>query len=938
MMDQESRDANSLLVEFDRGLQSLNVGDQCEAVVRFTQLFQRHPLPVLIDSACLKLSEAFRQGSNFIRIQISEVFERNQNHLNKIYNVDLFYRNIFTVTTSNDPIARSITLLTLANIASVVSDHKSIHHYISSSLDATNEQEFIATIICAASYVKKSSEFARNIYPRIVSIIDSDTTSVELKLRALDVFDHAFYTAQDAAIVREFLMKVMTGTNLTRLTATCLTLSTKIAFTSVTDILSQISVLTNCFKEDDRQNIKLTALNNLIFLADKSPHVWESSSVEPLIEHLDKKMKPDKRADDQVDTFTCMVLAILSKLLSCKCNFVSTDQRSHIYEIASRLALDSNNIELCAMAFELLTVIHEEQLELLEDDGELSPDLSKQVKEILSAIKTFLTNSSTFVKASRPKSNIQKPYRTSANIASYATKSIYKHIVRLCQLNPQYCSEVSKLILSRLSSKDLSLMDLCPYFTELACAIMDKTQDPTINPEACWKIISSRAVDSSETNLLNLCVLYLQALRLMPNHNVADSFVDKVIKDRSDWFGFKLLRQSLRYGHYSIAERISEELHQHVTTDTTEFYYKSLKRISEAENLITTSKSDATLNETLQLYESAMSPLRASISTSRTNNFQLQFVWLRIKTLQTHSTLIQCCRIYELAPITYTGLLSAIGAHRTTDLNQTKSSFVQQMPKIARDFRYLAESYDELSTVSFDCDEKTLTYVQLLKSCNIIMADVIDCIFQYGRNLPVISKLPPRTCDVALEHKDLEKTCETLINRMQDEILKPGILPSANTIGPLVDLIRSFSASVIRCPFVFPRYFFQPLQSTQIKLAITPQPSGSSGTISLLINQNLVLKVEGLIQNLSKSLIVIRNIAKILISIALTPVKQTLNGDMNYFVQSIAIPDNNYFKAEFLIPLKYVGSFNVAIEISIIDEQERIWKTGPTEKLSLAIS
>lgn len=937
-MDQESRDANSLLVELDRGLQSINIGDQSEAIVRFTTLFQRYPLPILINSACLKLAEAFRNGSNFIRVQICEVLERNQSHLNKIYNVDEFFRNIFTVSTSNDPIARSITLLTLGNIAPIVSTYKSIHHCISSSLESSVECELKATIACAACYVKYSSEFACNIYPKIVSIVDSHKSSTDIRIRALSVLDHGFYNAHDAMTVRSFLIDVIGKSKLKRLICTCLTLSTKIAYTSLSHIMPQIELLLKTFLDDPRHEVKLNSLRNLKFLAEKSPHIWESTHVEPLVSHLESNSSNSKTNAPE-DQCLCIILSIFCKLLTCKCNFISQLEKSRIFQLCYKLSLNNSNIPVCSMAFELLTVMSEEH-SYLSTKNMIEYQSSDLTVSTLTAVKEFLTNTFMPPKASKVKSINQRVIQQMESNAALSSKSIYRHIVKLCQLNPSYCPEVMKLVYSKMSSKDSSLSDLCPYMTELLCAILQSSPHIVVTPESCWKLIKNRYQEMSDTNLLNLCVFFFQLLRLESSKRMDTIQIDKVTHDHSLWFGFKVMRQAMRYGHYEMAGNICSQLHEHVTNDTTDFYFKSLGRICAAESLLLQKTDlDANLNLILPLYEEAVSPLRASIGNSRTTNFQLQFIWLRIRNLQAHKTLRQSCRIYDASPISYATLLSAIGTNRGgSEAGLSKLGILQQMPKIAKDFRHLGDCYENLSMVSFNCDNNTLDYINLLKSSCIIMADAIDAIFQYGKNLPVINKLSVSSkLFLTPEQRDLESTCNTLIESLKTDILKPGIKSSLDPMKPLIDLLKKFSTLVLECPFSYPRYFFQPLQMTQIKLAITPKPSTPSGTISLLLNYNLVLKVEGLIQNLSKTKTVIRVVSKVIISVTMTQTKP-VEGTFNLNVQSTANPRNNYFKTEFLLPLKWVGSFNVDIDVSIMDEEERIWKTGPTERLNITVS
>ena len=804
-MDQEARDANSLLVELARGLQAPNMGDQAEAVVRFTELFQRYPTPVIVNSSCLKLAEAFKCGSNSIKIRICEVFERNQSHLSKIYNVDDFFRNLFTVTNSNDPIARSITLLALGHIAPIVSGDRSIHHCISSSLETSWECELNATIACAAAFVKQSAEFACNIYPKIVSIIDSDKTSSDIKLRALSVLDHGFYTANDAMTVRSFLIDAMGKTHSKKLICAYLTLSTKIAYTSLSLITSQIELLSRTFLEDSRHVVRLNALKNLKFLAEKSPHIWESPHAEPFVSQLEIILADDDSTRSEF--YSATILSIFCHLLTCECNFISRQEKNRIFQQCYKLALNDQNLTLCSLAFKLLTVMSEE-FHHLAAANMIENQSNEMVSQTLVAIKTFLTQTSCSTTTSKTKRGSQVVVQRGKPPSHFETKAILRHIVKLCQLNRHYCSEILKLVFDKISKNDISLKDLNPYHTELMCALSPLSTDFKPNREKLLKIIYDKRKELSDTNMLNLSILYFQNF-VVDKPEDATKLISALCSNRNDWMSFKVLRQAMRYGHFLPAQVCLTQLSRGSTSDTQEFFYRGLSKISSAEmSLQGSNVIDCDLISVIADYEKSMSLMRASTGIPRTTNFQLQYLELRIRTLQAHLSLRRGCRIYETSPITYTAFLGAIGAIRggNSDPEISKLIFIQQMPRIAKDFRYLGDCYESLILVLSNSDHRSLDYIRILKASCIIMANAIDAIFHYGKNLPVISKLPVKSGhDLALEHRRLAKTCIHLIETIRNEIVQPGILPSQKPIDPLINLLKSFSDQLLSCPFIYAR-------------------------------------------------------------------------------------------------------------------------------------
>lgn len=827
-MDQDTKDANSLLVELDKGLQSPHVGDQCEAAIRFTNLIQRYPFPILVNSAFLKLAEAFRNCSNFVRIQICEVFGRNSNQLDKVHNIDDLYRSLFSVTTSNDPIARSLALLALGHIAPIVSDYKSVHHCISSSFETATESELNATITCAASYVKVSAEFACNIYPKIVSIIDSDKFSIETKIKALSVLDHGFYNANDAMVVRQFIIDVIGKTPLKKLICACLFLSTKISHNSLSHITAQIELLLKTFQNDSREVVRSKALRNLLFLADKSPHIWESTHVNPLICHLEKVVSGKQSQDDNT---IGSILSIFCKLLTCNCNFILQQEKNRIFQLCYKFALSDSDLHLCSMAFELLTVKSEDHLhESTKNAMEYTSD--DETAETLTAIKTFLirTGPQKSTKSLKTDEAMQQVSSSGAKL-----RTIFRHIVKLCSLNPHYCSEILKLIFDRISAKSVSLNNLSHYITELMCAISQFSSNYVIKPADLQKFISTKFSSLSETNLLNLCILYFQTLHMTVDHDKTydESLVDSLDDpELSNWFLYKIARQMMRYGHFEMASMVFQKyMRRRANTDTLHFYLKSLDQICSAESLLTNqaieSKADgqarqnldANLETVIPMYEDSLSLLRASTSgMSKIGNFQLQYVSLRVKMLQVHYDLRHCCKLFDVLPINYATLLGAIGAARgaKSEHNPVFLSTIPQMLSVAKDFRHLANCYNNLLVKSTKGDSRTSDYIYLLKASCIIMADVIDAVFQYGKNLHVINKLSIGSTDknLALEHRKLELTCNKLIDLIKSEIVKPGLFPSQKTAQPLIELFKGFSDELLECPFVYPRLFFQGLRAT----------------------------------------------------------------------------------------------------------------------------
>lgn len=119
-------------------------------------MFEKYPFPILINSSFLKLADVFRMGNNFLRLWVLRVCEQSEKHLDKILNVDEFVRRVFSVTHSNDPVARALTLKTLGAVAAIIPEKQHVHHAIRRGLDSHDSVEVEAAIYSASQFAAQS--------------------------------------------------------------------------------------------------------------------------------------------------------------------------------------------------------------------------------------------------------------------------------------------------------------------------------------------------------------------------------------------------------------------------------------------------------------------------------------------------------------------------------------------------------------------------------------------------------------------------------------------------------------------------------------------------------------------------------------------------------------------------------------------------------------
>ncbi|KAJ7407037.1 hypothetical protein WISP_129359 [Willisornis vidua] len=119
-------------------------------------------------------------------------------------------------------------------------------------------------------------------------------------------------------------------------------------------------------------------------------------------------------------------------------------------------------------------------------------------------------------------------------------------------------------------------------------------------------------------------------------------------------------------------------------------------------------------------------------------------------------------------------------------------------------------------------------------------------------------------------------------------------------------------------------YFFQKLQSTSIKLALSPSPRNPAEPIAVQNNQQLALKVEGVVQHGSKPGLfrkiqsVCLNVSSVLQSKSGQDYKIPIDNMTNEMEQRVE-PHNDYFSTQFLLNFVILGTHNITVESSVID-------------------
>lgn len=163
------------------------------------------------------------------------------------------------------------------------------------------------------------------------------------------------------------------------------------------------------------------------------------------------------------------------------------------------------------------------------------------------------------------------------------------------------------------------------------------------------------------------------------------------------------------------------------------------------------------------------------------------------------------------------------------------------------------------------------------------------------------------------------------------------------------ELILNQLEILMQMPICMPRFFFQILQNTSIKLSISPQPRVAGDPVIVTPGSSLVVKVEGVIQHYAKTPSLYRSVD----SVQLTLTSQLISPKANDFkmasdtitLTQTVKPHRDFLTGNFMIPLTNIqqtgppGQFNTVVQMGgqwqltleacVIDGDSVVWHTGP---------
>ncbi|KAH6567064.1 hypothetical protein BASA60_009192 [Batrachochytrium salamandrivorans] len=335
------------LMDTDTAWRSTKIDQRVEALLMLPEHLSKTPTPTVLKSAFLKLSEYWRSCTNDIRVILARVICKCARHIASIGDSDEIIRRIIIVVGSNDPCARSLSLLVLGHLSFAIRDRSEIHIRVFKELERTTSREIAAGAYAVDriwSTQKKITSLGHlNILGELIRHAEVLDDEGNLSLRLAHVLrnsDQDFHQAVNAldmctALSNQSCTPISIESRSAALQRTIAVLSMQFPAFLPKQIGSMVSVLQN---DQSNESQVLDVLGNLLILSKKHSHHFQSIHLSAIADTLLRSCKS-------------RVMARALELSSCILKYLSADhtlfsEAIDSYGLEAKIVLVLNSIVL----------------------------------------------------------------------------------------------------------------------------------------------------------------------------------------------------------------------------------------------------------------------------------------------------------------------------------------------------------------------------------------------------------------------------------------------------------------------------------------------------------------------------------------------------------------------------------------------------------------
>uniref|UniRef100_A0AAF5Q355 Integrator complex subunit 7 n=2 Tax=Wuchereria bancrofti TaxID=6293 RepID=A0AAF5Q355_WUCBA len=377
------------------------------------------------------------------------------------------------------------------------------------------------------------------------------------------------------------------------------------------------------------------------------------------------------------------------------------------------------------------------------------------------------------------------------------------------------------------------------------------------------------------------------------------------------WVLYLVARSAMRNGHWKlVALPILEVIHKKVKSFQTRMWLTALRDICCA------SLSEFTvlaLEKSIENLNSA----RLSLSALCSSRESLRYFMFPLRFVDCLCSMYAALRSFLV--IVNTNLL----------LNDKPALFIVKRVSIrlqacALRMHKCRDMWLDLYKHCFDADTNTTTFVELYGGMCALFSAALQL---FAKQQP----LSPLSISSSSHYSLANKRLRTSLLWAKGEIEKLDTiaLEKRLTKKKLKFLVDTFGY-LCNLPICIPRFFFQQLKYTQIKLNVLPQPGPTETAIGVSSNQKVPISIEGAIESshaFSVDAVIVKAVAKF---------AKGVNKDCSQ-LQTVMPQEGKFFNAQFL--LAFPQSCTMEFSVNFLDkETKRLWESGVTAELKIHVS
>ncbi|KXJ24710.1 Integrator complex subunit 7 [Exaiptasia diaphana] len=865
------QDANAALLELDKGLRSGKAGEQCESIVRFPNLFEKYPFPILINSASLKLAEVFRTGNNFMRLCILKVAQRN--FLGAFHQLLLREKMLTIVQVQYDfePVQFLLNWFCLFWLYS-----------IRTGLDSHDQVELEAAIFATGQFCAQSSDFASGVLNKLATMIEGLTTPIEMKLKLVPIFGHMLHDLHMASKARSVCLELLKSYSACKFVVTILHTLSCLAAKSVSCITDQIELLLLYLKDDPRRNIKYQTLNDLKMLAKEASHMWGRSHIEELCHFLLKCNYDDLKLGG------LMTLVTLSTTLA-----VDQFDKDLILQVCS-LESSSSNLIVSAVSCQLQINIAVAQV--------------KQSDTTLCKQAALAVEGTCVICCMEGQVQPLKICLASMN--------------QLVDSHPESCTPLADCLVALLPTVQESVaIEMCHALVTMAtqvpsalihlrCELIDFFKSEVEQESSIVLDVEMR--QASSNLLVPALTLIFQAHSCLPEENRNE------IKTDIETLILEELEKLTLPCKYWLIYRTARQATRQVASEHFYFWLNALKCFCEAESTLNKPfQTNRDLAESIasassQYYKGLVS-LKAAVTPSSQLTFQITYAKLRADLLQAHSLLFAACASMKSCPPP--AIATAVAMTTGQDVHNL-SHFATQISQVCQVFRQLGEKYSKLFQSSFDADPVSLENVEIgfseitdaekIKGSDSPLSQACKQLYNYIKEYTLELQSVP-VCHLQTEY--LRRVSLTLLHvpfifpkyffqSRQQTIIKLALSPTPRSSTEQISVLTETQ-------------FALKVEGIIEHLGVKPGLYRSIKAVSLHVSWAPDERKQT------------QAIQDIKMHKPITSLEQTVS------------PHHDYFSAQFLLSFTTPATYVVMVTTSVVDDTGALWETGPVSSLQV---